>query len=56
MCLIKTIKLNELERYYITNILKEDKIVILSENGFGKKVDLNEFPLQGRVRKRNLYI
>ena len=28
MCLIKTIKLNELERYYITNILKEDKVVI----------------------------
>ena len=28
MCLIKTIKLNKLERYYITNILKEDKVVI----------------------------
>lgn len=28
MCLIKTIKLEELERYYITNILKEDKVVI----------------------------
>ena len=28
MCLIKTIKLNELERYYITNILREDKVVI----------------------------
>ena len=28
MCLIKTIKLNELERNYITNILKEDKVVI----------------------------
>ena len=28
MCLIKIIKLNELERYYITNILKEDKVVI----------------------------
>ena len=28
MCLIKTIKLNELERYSITNILKEDKVVI----------------------------
>lgn len=28
MCLIKTIKLNELERYCITNILKEDKVVI----------------------------
>ena len=28
MCLIKTIKLNELGRYYITNILKEDKVVI----------------------------
>ena len=28
MCFIKTIKLNELERYYITNILKEDKVVI----------------------------
>lgn len=28
MCLIKTIKLKELERYYITNILKEDKVVI----------------------------
>ena len=28
MCLIKTIKLNELEKYYITNILKEDKVVI----------------------------
>ena len=28
MCLIKTIKLNELERYNITNILKEDKVVI----------------------------
>ena len=28
MCLIKTIKLKELERYHITNILKEDKIVI----------------------------
>ena len=28
MCLIKNIKLNELERYYITNILKEDKVVI----------------------------
>lgn len=28
MCFIKKIKLNELEKYYITNILKEDKIVI----------------------------
>ena len=28
MCLIKTIKLKELERYHITNILKEDKVVI----------------------------
>ena len=28
MCLIKTIKFNELERDYITNILKEDKVVI----------------------------
>ena len=28
MCLIKTIKLKKLERYYITNILKEDKVVI----------------------------
>ena len=28
MCLIKTIKINELERYCITNILKEDKVVI----------------------------
>lgn len=28
MCFIKTIKLNELERYYITNILKKDKVVI----------------------------
>ena len=28
MCLIKTIKLKELERYHITNILKDDKIVI----------------------------
>ena len=28
MCFIKTIKLNKLESYYITNILKEDKVVI----------------------------
>ena len=28
MCFIKNIKLNDLERYYITNILKEDKVVI----------------------------
>ena len=28
MCLIKTIKLKELEIYHITNILKEDKVVI----------------------------
>ena len=28
MCLIKTIKLNGTERYSITNILKEDKVVI----------------------------
>ena len=28
MCFIKTIKLKELERYHITNILKEDKVVI----------------------------
>ena len=28
MCFVKTIKLNELEKYYITNILKEDKVVI----------------------------
>lgn len=28
MCFIKTIKLDELERYYITNILEEDKVVI----------------------------
>ena len=28
MCLIKTIKLNKLEKYYITNILKNDKVVI----------------------------
>ena len=28
MCLIKTIKINELEKCYITNIIKEDKVVI----------------------------
>ena len=28
MCFIKTIKFKELERYCITNILKEDKVVI----------------------------
>ena len=28
MCLIKTIKINKLEKCYITNILKEDKVVI----------------------------
>lgn len=28
MCFIKKIKLNELEKYYITNILEEDKVVI----------------------------
>ena len=28
MCLIKTIKLNGIDRYSITNILKEDKVVI----------------------------
>ena len=28
MCFRKTIELNELEKYYITNILKEDKVVI----------------------------
>ena len=28
MCFTKTIKLNKLESYYITNILKEDKVVI----------------------------
>ena len=28
MCFTKTIKLKELERYYITNILREDKVVI----------------------------
>ena len=28
MCLIKTVKLKELEIYHITNILKEDKVVI----------------------------
>ena len=28
MCFIKTIKFKELERYYITNVLKEDKVVI----------------------------
>ena len=28
MCLIKTIKINELEKCYITNILKNDKVVI----------------------------
>lgn len=28
MCLIKTIKLKELKIHYITNILKEDKVVI----------------------------
>ena len=28
MCLIKTIKFNELKIHYITNILKEDKVVI----------------------------
>lgn len=28
MCLRKTIKLNKLDKYYITNILKEDKVVI----------------------------
>ena len=28
MCFIKTIKLKELEKYYITNILREDKVVI----------------------------
>ena len=28
MCFVKTIKLEELERYYITNVLKEDKVVI----------------------------
>lgn len=28
MCFVKTIKLNELEKYNITNILEEDKVVI----------------------------
>ena len=28
MCFRKIIELNELEKYYITNILKEDKVVI----------------------------
>lgn len=28
MCFIKTVKLKESERYYITDILKEDKVVI----------------------------
>lgn len=28
MCFIKNIKLNELEKYYITNILEKDKVVI----------------------------
>lgn len=28
MCFIKTIKLNDLSKYYITNILEKDKIVI----------------------------
>ena len=28
MCLVNTFKLNELEKYCITNILKEDKVVI----------------------------
>ena len=45
MCFIKTIKLKELERYYITNILKEDKVVIkilykdIINNFFFKKYD-----------------
>ena len=45
MCLIKTIKLKELEKYYITNILKEDKVVIkilyrdTINNFFFKKYD-----------------
>ena len=45
MCLIKTIKLKELERYHITNILKEDKVVIkilykdIINNFFFKKYD-----------------
>lgn len=45
MCFIKKIKLNELEKYYITNILKEDKIVIkilykdIIDNFFFKKYD-----------------
>ena len=45
MCLIKTIKLKKLEKYYITNILKEDKIVIkilykdIINNFFFKKYD-----------------
>ena len=43
MCFIKTIKLNELEKYYITSILEEDKVVIkvlykkLINNFFFKK-------------------
>lgn len=54
---VKSIKLDEDDEVIAGfPVNKEDKIVILSENGFGKKVDLNEFPLQGRVRKRNLYI
>lgn len=28
MCFIKNIKLKELEKYYITNILEKDKVVI----------------------------
>ena len=28
MCFIKNTKIKELDKYYITNILKEDKIVI----------------------------
>ena len=45
MCFIKNIKLNELEKYYITNILKEDKVVIkilykdIINNFFFKKYD-----------------
>lgn len=45
MCFIKKIKLNELEKYYITNILEEDKVVIkilykdIISNFFFKKYD-----------------
>lgn len=45
---VRGIKLPEKERVIALSIMKEGMILIATENGYGKRTPINDFPVQGR--------